>query len=91
MVISNDLEDNLLRDSICDYVSNHKPDYMVPSYVVKLDEIPLNVNGKVDKKALPDVDVENLRAEYVAPNTETEKIIVKSFEKIFNQEKISLY
>ncbi|MBR6023658.1 MAG: hypothetical protein IK044_01675, partial [Methanobrevibacter sp.] len=64
---------------------------MVPSYVVKLDEIPLNVNGKVDKRALPDVDVDVLRVEYVAPVTETEKLIVSAFEEVFNQDNIGVY
>ena len=49
VVINNDLDGDELKDSICDYVNAHKPEYMVPSYVVKLDAIPLNVNGKIDK------------------------------------------
>ncbi|WP_296890814.1 D-alanine--poly(phosphoribitol) ligase subunit DltA, partial [uncultured Methanobrevibacter sp.] len=91
IVISNDLKDTQLFDSVREYVGNHKPEYMVPSYVIKLDEIPLNVNGKVEKSALPEVDIKSLRAEYAAPTTEMEKIIVESFEKVFNQEKISVY
>ena len=38
---------NYLLNHIRDYVTEHKPDYMAPSFVVKLDKIPLNVNGKV--------------------------------------------
>ena len=82
-------EDNL-KESICEYVSEHKPDYMVPSFVIRLDEIPLNINGKVNKKKLPDVDFESLHVEYVAPETENERIIVEAFENVFNQ-KIGIY
>ena len=57
--VVSDKTDNL-KDSICDYVSTHKPDYMVPSFVIKLDSIPLNINGKVDRRALPEVDVSSL-------------------------------
>ncbi|WP_461463989.1 AMP-binding enzyme, partial [Methanobrevibacter sp.] len=79
-----------LREFICDYVAKHKPDYMVPSYVVELDEIPLTVNGKVDKKALPDIDLNSLVVDYVAPSNETEKSIVHAFEAVFNQKGIGL-
>ena len=65
--------------------------YMVPSYVVKLDSIPLNVNGKVDKSALPDVDVDSLSVGYVAPRSEIEEVIVDAFEKVFNREHIGVY
>ena len=85
VVINNDLDGDELKNSICNHVNAHKPEYMVPSYVVKLDAIPLNVNGKVDKRALPDVDLTSLYADYVAPTTEDEKIIVEAFEKVFNQ------
>ena len=86
-----DMDENLLDESIRDYVAEHKPAYMVPSFVIKLDEIPLNVNGKVDRRALPDIDLDSLHVGYVAATNETEQIIVDAFEKVFNQEKISLY
>ena len=43
------------------YVSERKPDYMVPAFIVQLDSIPLNVNGKVDRRALPKPDTSTLR------------------------------
>ena len=91
VVVDNDLDGESLAESIGSYVGERKPEYMIPSFIVKLDEIPLNVNGKVDKRALPEVDRDSLRAEYVAPSTETEKVIVEAFEEAFNQEQISLY
>ncbi|WP_407374929.1 amino acid adenylation domain-containing protein [Methanobrevibacter sp.] len=91
VVVSGDVDDENLKDVVCDYVGDNKPDYMVPSFVVKLDEIPLNVNGKVDKHKLPEIDLNSLHVEYVAPVTEKEKIIVEVFETVFNQEKVSLF
>ncbi|MCW3466345.1 non-ribosomal peptide synthetase [Chitinophaga nivalis] len=37
-----------------EYLAQHLPAYMVPAYWMQLPAIPLNSNGKVDKKALPD-------------------------------------
>ncbi len=51
----------LALSDIQSYVSERKPDYMVPAFVVKLDSIPLNVNGKVDRRALPKPDTSALR------------------------------
>ena len=80
-----------LDDLICRYIALSKPDYMVPSYIVELESIPVNINGKVDKKSLPKVDLTSLHEDYVAPTTDNEKIVVEAFEEIFNQEKIGIY
>ena len=37
-----------------EYLSKILPDYMIPSYITFIDEIPLNSNGKVDREKLPD-------------------------------------
>ena len=90
-IVSPDIDENDLTESVCDYVSENKPDYMIPSFIVKLNEIPLTINGKIDIKALPDVDLNMLQADYIAPRTEIEQIVVDVFKEIFQQEKISLY
>ncbi len=40
-------------DALNDFILSQKPPYMVPAVTMKLDAIPLNVNQKVDKRALP--------------------------------------
>ena len=39
--------------SIRSYLRNHLPDYMLPSFWVRLEQFPLTPNGKIDRKALP--------------------------------------
>ena len=63
VVVKEGFEDEHLKELICDYVSIEKPDYMVPSFIVPLESIPLTVNGKVDKKALPEINLEDLQAD----------------------------
>ena len=88
IVVDEDIGD--VRDKVIDYVGVNKPDFMVPSYIVVLDSIPLNVNGKVDRKALPDVEVSSAR-EYVAPSNKIEEIIVNVFEDVLGQESIGIH
>ena len=88
-VVSTESSDDI-KELVCSYVASNKPDYMVPTFVIELDEIPLNVNGKVDKKALPDVDRASSKSEYVAPRNEIERDIVNAFERVFEQENIGI-
>ena len=84
-------EDVPIVKSVKDHVGERKPEYMIPSFVIELDEIPLNVNGKIDKKALLDIDLDISPEEYVAPVSETEKTVVDAFKSVFNIDKIGIY
>ena len=84
-------EKSNFKEQISDYVMRYNPDYMVPSFIVKLDQIPLTVNGKVNRHALPNVRLNELNAEYAAPRNENERIVVEAFKKVFNQDHIGIY
>lgn len=57
------------------------PDYMIPSFFIRLDKVPLNQNGKVDRLSLKPVDASEFHAKYVAPNNEIEIALCAAFEK----------
>ncbi len=67
------------------------PYYMIPSYFVKVTEIPLKANGKMDRMALPKPDIRDFRSDYVAPTTETEKKLCRAFEKVLKIERAGIH
>ncbi|UCH95536.1 MAG: amino acid adenylation domain-containing protein [Candidatus Aminicenantes bacterium] len=70
-------------------ISAQLPDYMVPSYFVPLENIPLTPNGKIDKKALPEPEVGG-EENYIAPGDKMEKKLCKIWSEILaiEEEKI---
>lgn len=67
------------------------PDYMLPAYYLEINTIPLNISGKVDKKALPDVKEEDLiKTEYVQAETAQEKKLIAIWEEILKCESIGI-
>ena len=68
------------------------PKYMIPHAFVCLDEMPLTSSGKVNRNALPEIDLESISTdtEYVAPTTKEEEILVAAIEKVLDIEKASV-
>jgi amino acid adenylation domain-containing protein len=66
------------------------PDYSVPSAFVRMETLPLSVNGKVDRLHLPEpVDVRaNLSTEFTAPQTETEKRLERIWSDVLGLEDV---
>ncbi|MBK7862438.1 MAG: amino acid adenylation domain-containing protein [Archangiaceae bacterium] len=60
------------------------PDYMVPQNLVRLERMPLSPAGKIDRKALPQPDLQKAPSndDFVAPRTETEKGLAKLWQEV---------
>lgn len=69
------------------------PEYMVPAAFVSLKEMPLSPNGKVDRKALPapDQNRPELEEAFVAPQTETEKILAEIWSEVLEVKQIGIH
>ncbi|MCZ4618766.1 AMP-binding enzyme, partial [Rhodococcus qingshengii] len=64
-------------DVVREVLSEGLPSYMVPSQILVLEEFPLNINGKLDRKLLPEPVFE--KAVFRAPVTAVEEIVASVF------------
>jgi amino acid adenylation domain-containing protein len=72
-------------------LSERLPDYMLPSFLVVIDELPLTRNGKVDLNALPAPETIRARDEnYVAPRNEIEATITRIWQEALGVERIGV-
>ena len=65
------------------------PQYMIPAYFAQLEKLPLTINGKVDRKSLPEPKIEERKEKIIKPKNKTEEEVLKIFENVLNLEGIS--
>ncbi len=82
----------LPTSEIHQHLSTRLPDYMVPVDFIQLDEMPLTVNGKIDRAALPHPDLSRPKPEsaYVAPTTEFENQLVTIWSQVLRLPEIGV-
>jgi amino acid adenylation domain-containing protein len=66
------------------------PEYMLPSVCMTLDVLPLTNNGKLDRPALPEPDVQASLTHYRAPKTSTEILLCDLFAELTGAEQVGL-
>ncbi|EJX19180.1 hypothetical protein SOJ_01190 [Staphylococcus sp. OJ82] len=82
-------DDSLDFGSLKTSLGQKLPDYMIPAYMTQLDELPVTSNGKLNKKALPEIKVES--KVYVAPTNDMESAVAKTFEAVLHVDQISIH
>ncbi|URZ17242.1 non-ribosomal peptide synthetase [Clostridium felsineum] len=72
-------------------LSEKIPEYMLPSYFVKLNNMPVTTNGKIDRRALPKLEWKiNTGVKYEAPRDEVENKLVEIWEKVLGTKNIGI-
>ncbi|CAF3842764.1 unnamed protein product, partial [Adineta steineri] len=74
------------------YLSSTLPNYMIPSFFVTLQSFPLNSNGKIDRKSLPQPDTSSIDAEesFIAPSDDLEKTLANIWQELLGSDHIGL-
>ncbi|HCR1196862.1 TPA: pyoverdine non-ribosomal peptide synthetase PvdD, partial [Pseudomonas aeruginosa] len=90
-VVADSAEDaERLRESLRESLKRQLPDYMVPAHLMLLERMPLTVNGKLDRQALPQPDASLSQQAYRAPGSELEQRIAAIWAEILGVERVGL-
>ncbi|MGI8637139.1 MAG: phosphopantetheine-binding protein, partial [Segetibacter sp.] len=85
-------EGELDREALGYYLSSKLPQYMIPALWVELNQLPLTSNGKIDRKALPEVNASDIsNKNFVAPSNFVEKQLCDIWQDIFELEQVGIH
>ncbi|GFN29878.1 non-ribosomal peptide synthetase [Paenibacillus xylaniclasticus] len=84
-------EPSLTMAELRSYLGRHLPEYMIPAAFVPVEQLPLNSNGKLDRKALPEPElgIETGRA-YEEPVSELEARMAEVWQEVLGRERIGV-
>jgi aspartate racemase len=77
-----------------EFLNRKMPSYMVPSYIITLDALPLTVNGKIDRNTLPDpeqVSAQTTDCNQVTPRTPTESMLCSIWREVLGRDCIGIH
>ncbi|WP_259641433.1 amino acid adenylation domain-containing protein, partial [Pseudomonas savastanoi] len=90
VMANGDAEQLALRQGIKSQLQSSLPDYMVPTHLLLLPELPLTPSGKLDRKALPAPDASQLQARYRAPHSEVEICLAAIWQEVLHAPQVGL-
>ncbi|ELS00502.1 amino acid adenylation enzyme/thioester reductase family protein [Xenococcus sp. PCC 7305] len=70
------------------FLETRLPKQMIPSALMSLTALPLTPSGKIDKRALP--EIQDAPREFIAPQTETEKTVAAIWGEVLKRSQISI-
>ncbi|KAF2339745.1 phosphopantetheine-binding protein, partial [Flavobacterium nitrogenifigens] len=79
------------KSALRSFLQEKLPEYMIPSFYVALEKLPLAPNGKIDRRALPSITGDDIiRKEYVASTNLTEEKLATIWQEILGVEKVGI-
>lgn len=81
-----EIEESVFLESL----SATLPDYMIPNGFYCMDSFPITINGKLDKRSFPKVDLSSNTLEYMAPTTDLEKELCAVWEEVLGVDKVGI-
>ena len=75
-----------------DYLQKRLPSYMIPANFIRLDAIPLTPSGKIDRRALPDPDMQsNQGTKFVAPQTQLQELLAGIWADVLQLKQVGIH
>ncbi len=74
-----------------EFLRQHLPHYMIPSSFALLESLPLTATGKVDRKALPEVQAGHGHVEYTAPRTALEVTLANAWAEVLGRDRVGVF
>lgn len=83
---------NISIIEVKEWIMLHLPEYMVPKFLIPIEEMPLTPNGKIDKSVLisKESKLTATRTEYIPPTTKEERQMVNIWEKVLGIKRIGI-
>lgn len=73
------------------YLRAKLPEYMAPAAFVCLDALPVNANGKVDRRALPAPEYTAPATDFALPRTELERTLAQLWQALLSVERVGIH
>ncbi|MFC2146919.1 condensation domain-containing protein, partial [Acidobacteriota bacterium] len=84
-IVSNPGGEEINLSELKEYLSETLPDYMIPSYFVRLEKIPLTPNGKLNRKLLPEPEIQ-VETGYISPRNTVEEKLVEIWTEVLGRD-----
>ncbi|MED2630055.1 phosphopantetheine-binding protein, partial [Bacillus thuringiensis] len=77
-------------EEVRQFLREYLPFYMIPAYIIPIEQFPISSNGKIDRKALPDPIWEQSTALFIEPRNEIEQMLSEIWKVVLGIEKIGV-